>query len=131
MSKKSKIQDNFIGKILKCSNNKNELWYVQPFDKKKQLITITNAPNFFKRLFICIKENDIYKIPTVGELENNKNITIRKKLKGKFLVTDKESIPHWYVNDDLKRVEVTSFDLLDMLSHYAVSVTKEELKSII
>ena len=131
MSKECLSKNNYIGKILKCSSYKNELWYVQPLSKKGELITMINAQKFFKRLFISLDDIDMAKIPVAGELENNKNLTIRKKLKGKFLVVGKEITPIWYVNDTLERIKVTNFDFLDILSCYAITVNKEKLKSII
>jgi len=124
------MKNKFIGKILKCSDYRNELWYFSPFSNKRELITIVNINLFLKKLFILINEQDLVKIPRMDELENNKYITFRRKLKGKFIILEKNILPIWYVNNDLKRVEVTFFDLLDLLSNYAIDITKEELKLI-
>lgn len=130
MPASQRTKNKLVGQILRCPDHKNELWYVSPLDKKRKLVTITNAHLFFKKLFILIKKQDLVKIPTTNDPKHNKNLTFRKKLKGKFIILDKNMLPSWYIDNNLNKVRITNFDFLDLLSSYAITISKEELELI-
>jgi hypothetical protein len=124
----SKIINKLSGKFFKCPGRGNELWYLSPSDNKRKLITIINAPLYFRRLFVKIDEESLSMIPSKDEPDNNQKITFRKKNKGKFIMAENNASSIWYINENLKKERVTSFDLLDLLSAYAESISVDELK---
>jgi len=130
MALKKIVKDKLIGRILRCPDYKNELWYLSPIDGKRKLINITNAHIFFKRLFVVIDENELSKIPIAGEQEANKHLTFRKKLKGKIILVRNNDANCWYVGNNLYRSQMSQFDLFDILSSYAININKNKLDSI-
>jgi len=126
--KKKSVQG--IGLILKCPDYINELWYVSPVDGKKKLITFTNARIFFEKLIILIDEKELMKIPSIYEVNNKRNLTLRKKLRGKFVSLKDKKFQIWHIDNELKRREISNFDFLDLLGTYAKEISKEKLELI-
>jgi hypothetical protein len=118
------------GEILKCQGSRDTLWYVSPLDGKRRLITLSNAPLFFKKIIATVGVDDLEKIPDANQIESNKHIVFRKKLKGKFILQEGAVLPRWYVDNTLKKVEITCFDFFDLLNFYAVKISKEDLELI-
>ena len=106
MINQSNQQNDLTGKILKCQEYKNKLWYFVKSSKKMVPITVISAPIFFKKLFVLLNINDFQKIPSINDPENTKNITFRKKIKGKFVMVDDNKSSVWYINDQLKKIKV-------------------------
>lgn len=116
----------WLGKILKSSNI-NELWYVSSINGKRKRITMVNAHIYFKKLIISIEEKDLLMF---WNKENSKNISTRRKFKGKFIKIKDDISQLWYIDDQLIKHTVSHFDFLDFLSNYAVNITPEELGNI-
>ena len=109
----------------------SDLWYVSPKTGLKHKVTIGDALKFFKRIALVISNNDLSKIPIHSEPDTHKNITLRKRLVGKFLIEHKDKSRIWYVDTkEYKRREITAIDKLDMLQSLALKITNEDLNKI-
>ncbi len=124
------VMENKFGSILKCPDYINEFWYISPVDKKRKLITFTNARSFFKKIIVPVEEKMLIKIPLDSDVDNKKNIVFRKKLKGRFVSLKEEKFQIWYVDDKLKRHVINDFDFFDILGAYAKEISREELELI-
>jgi hypothetical protein len=129
MTPVKRIKNENAGKILRCRGAINELWYVSS-DGKRELITIVNAPLFFRRLIVYLDREKLDKIPSISEPENNKALTFRKKLRGKFISLNENAFPNWYIDSNLRKVKVDFLDFLDFLDIYATEINKDDLELI-
>ncbi len=121
------------GKLLSTIEEKviNEVWYFSPRSGLKYKVTPDNILNIFKKLLIVLSDKDLSRIPISGKPDTKKNITLRKKLAGKFLVDNKNKICLWYVDPkEHKRRQLFMFDLTDMLRSMSVKMNQKDLDKI-
>jgi len=108
--------------------NNDQLWVIK--NNRKKIINMINVKEVFKKLIIKIAKKDINKIPFKGSFDK-KNITLRKKLGGKFIIEGEHDFNFWYV--DTKRFErhfFNTFELMNILRSFSVKKSKVELDKI-
>lgn len=117
------------GKFLLDVENGGAIWYVNPINFKRYLITWCNALPFFEKHALGISNLDLMKIRVSG---SGKKIVsnLGEKLKGRFLLAVQDGGAIWYVDNDGERHSITWDNLLKTFKTLSLGINSYNLEKI-
>jgi hypothetical protein len=125
----AKLAAKLTGRLLLQVENKGYIWYVNPADNKRYLISPDNALNIFKSLSLGISEANLNLIPT-KESGQKGNAALRNKLKGKLLLRVESRGQISYVDLDGYRHDIAQSNLMDIFRTLSLGIADANIHKI-
>jgi len=153
------IAERLSGRLLLQVEGNGEIWYVNPTDTNRRLITLINSTDVFRALAVGITNADLDKLPTNADFLNetkdsdgdgyNDKIeaqagynlfgtgraafdnSLIDKLKGRLLLQVEDKGRIWYVNPtNNQKYEIQKNNVLLIFQTLALGINNENLKLI-
>jgi hypothetical protein len=97
---------------------------------KKYLIEPSNVLNYFSKILKFVTKDDFEKIPAHSST-SDANLTLRKKLAGKFIQDPTTPGYFWYVDTKyLNKRLVNQFELIDFLLQLSLPLSQNDFNKI-
>ena len=125
----SKLAAKLAGRLLLQVENKGNIWYVNPGDNKRYLVTTDNALALFRKFSVGISEANLNKIPT-KESGQKGDAGLRKRLSGKFLLRVEKSGNISYVDINGYRNDINRENLMTIFRGLSLGVANANIYKI-
>lgn len=125
----AKLSAKLAGRLLLQVEKGGVIWYVNPSDHKRYLVTPDNALSLFRGLSLGITEANLEKIPTPNSQQKGE-AALRKRLAGKLLLRVEKAGAISYVDYQGYRHDVTRENLMDLFRSLSLGISNENIYKI-
>jgi len=125
----AKLSKRLSGRLLLQVENKGYIWYLNPADGQRYLISSDNALSIFRSLALGISEANLNLIPT-KESGQKGNAALRAKLKGKLLLRVEARGQISYVDLDGYRHDIAQENLMNIFRTLSLGISNADLRKI-
>lgn len=125
----AKASAKLAGRLLLQVENGGLIWYVNPKNNQRYLVTMDSALSLFKALSVGISENNLNLIPT-KESGAKGNAALRQKMKGKFLLRVEKGGQIVYVDLDGYRHDIVSSNLMSIFKSLSLGISNANIRKI-
>jgi parallel beta-helix repeat protein len=129
VSPDAKLALKLAGRLLLQVEKGGVVWYVNPGDNKRYLVTTDNALSLFRSLSLGISELNLAKIPT-KESGLKGDTALRKKLAGKLLLRVEKAGNIVYVDYNGYRHDVTKDNLMSLFRSLSLGISNANIYKI-
>lgn len=125
----AKLSAKLAGRLLLQVEKGGIIWYVNPGDNKRYLVTLDNALSLFRSLSLGISEANLEKLPT-PESKQKGDAALMKKLAGKLLLRVQKAGNISYIDYKGYRHDVTRENLMDLFRSLSLGISNENIYKI-
>ena len=125
----AKLALKLAGQLLLQTENNGYIWYINPKDNKRYLVTFDNALALFKSFATGITEKNLNLIPT-KESGQKGNAALRTKFKGKFLLRVEAAGQVSYVDLNGYRHDISADNLMANFRALSLGISNVNLRKI-
>ncbi|MDD3285480.1 MAG: right-handed parallel beta-helix repeat-containing protein [Patescibacteria group bacterium] len=125
----AKLAARLAGRLLLQVEKGGVIWYVNPGDNKRYLVTLDNALSLFRSLSLGISEANLEKLPT-PESKQKGDAALMKRLAGKLLLRVEKAGTISYIDYQGYRHDVTRENLMDLFRSLSLGISNENIYKI-
>jgi hypothetical protein len=125
----AKLAQRLAGRLLLQVEKGGVVWYVNPEDNKRYLVTMDNALNLFRSLSLGISEANLEKLPT-PDSEQKGDAALMKRLAGKLLLRVESAGRISYIDVNGYRHDVSQDNLMDLFRSLSLGISNENIYKI-
>jgi hypothetical protein len=124
-----KLSARLAGRLLLQVENDGVIWYVNPKNGERYLVTLDNALNLFRSLSLGITEENLAKLPTRDSGESGDS-ALMERLAGKLLLRVEKAGRIAYIDYQGYRYDVSRDNLMDIFRSLSLGISNENIYKI-